>query len=612
MCGIVGWVDYVRDPGARGEIVDRMTGTMASRGPDDTGRWTGPNAAVGHRRLAVIDPVGGAQPMTLTTPAGTIVLVYSGEIYNFAELRARLAGFGHHFRTGSDTEVVLHAYLEWGAAAAERFNGMFAFAVWDERDRRLTLVRDRLGVKPLYYQPTAHGVLFGSEPKAILAHPDIDPIVDTEGLRELVAFTMTPGWALWRGMREVLPGGIVTVTAEGIQTRTYWSLPVREHLDDLPATVASVRDMLADTVQRQLVADVPLGILLSGGLDSSAITALASGRLAESGERLRTYSVDFVGREESFEADNVWGTPDSPYVRHVAGLVGSDHSTVAFRPDELADPTLRRTVIAARDLPNTFGEMDTSLYLFCRTIREERVVVLSGESADEVFGGYAWLHDPVTVDTPTFPWLAFRSPLGGERAAPFRPEVRALLDIDTFVADEYATAAAAVEHLPNSGAIERRMRLLCNLHLTRFVRTLLDRKDRISMAVGLEVRVPYCDHRLVEYVYNAPWSMKNFDGREKSLLRHACADLLPASVLERRKSPYPSTQDPVYATALQQQVKELLTEPDHPVFTLVDPDWLTATAERDLTLPSDSRHAVDRVLDLYHWLDLYRPNMRLN
>jgi asparagine synthase (glutamine-hydrolysing) len=596
----------------RRDVVDVMTQTMACRGPDDSGVWLRPHAALGHRRLAIIDIPGGKQPMEVVTPRGAVAMVYSGETYNFTELRRELEGKGHRFRTDSDTEAVLRGYLEWGDRVADRLNGMYALASWDERADRLVMIRDRMGVKPFYYHPTSDGVLFGSESKAILANPLARKVVDTAGLRDLTAFTMAPGWALWQGMHEVEPGTIVTVDSTGLRVRIYWKLSARAHTDDRETTVAKVRDLMTDIVHRQLVADVPRCVLLSGGLDSSAITGIAAARLAEQGERLRTFSLDFVGREETFQVDEVRDTPDTPFIRAVVERVGSIHRYVTLDPGKLTDPELRRAVITARDMPIGFGETDTSLYLLFKAVRAESTVALSGESADEVFAGYRWFHDRSAVDSGTFPWLAYQSAMSGDRAAVLHPDLRRALDLRTYVADQYATAVAAVEHLPDANDVERRMRTVSNLHLTRFVRMLLDRKDRVSMAVGLEVRVPFCDHRLVEYVYNTPWSLKTFDGREKSLLRHATAHVLPDSVRHRVKASYPSIQDPGYLVALQQQAKEVLAEHDHPVFALVDRAWLAGAAELDATsVPSYVRRGIDRVLDLYHWFDLYRPEIHI-
>jgi asparagine synthase (glutamine-hydrolysing) len=610
MCGIAGWVAYDSDLTSRQDVFDEMTATMACRGPDDSGTWVRTHVALGHRRLAIIDLPGGRQPMVFDTPRGAVALIYSGETYNYVELRDELIGKGHKFLTDSDTEVVLHAYLEWGAGLAERLNGMYAFAIWDSRSSELVMVRDRLGIKPFYYYPTPDGVLFGSEPKAILANPSVARVVDLDGLRELVAFAQTPRWALWKGMYEVEPGKVLTVTRSGIQERTYWRLEARPHTDSLDVTIDTVRSLMTDIVHRQLVADVPRCVLLSGGLDSSAVTGLAAHHLASQGEQLRTFSVDFVGREESFKADEARDTPDTPFIRDVVDMVHPQHKFVTLSSASLTDPDLRRAVIAARDMPIGFGEMDTSLYLLFQAIRAESTVALSGESADEVFGGYRWFHDPTVVATDNFPWLVYQSAMSGDRAALICPHLRGHLDIPAYMADQYSTSVAAVEHLPTDSALERRMRTISYLHLTRFVRMMLDRKDRVSMAVGLEVRVPFCDHRLVEYVYNTPWAMKAFDGREKSLLRHATSHVVPPSVQQRLKASYPSTQDPSYNAELQQQAKEVLADRDHLAMSLIDWDWLTDAVQMDpAAISSNVRRGIDRILDLYHWVDMYNPSI---
>ncbi|WP_330455953.1 asparagine synthase (glutamine-hydrolyzing) [Streptomyces sp. NBC_00820] len=613
MCGITGWVSYDRDLGAEATVLHAMTETMACRGPDDRGTWTEGPAALGHRRLAVIDLPGGRQPMSVHTPEGSVALVYSGEAYNFTELRRELADRGHRFTTDSDTEVVLRGYLEWGDSVAERLNGMYAFAVWDGRHDKLVMIRDRMGIKPFYYHPTPDGVLFGSEPKAILANPLARPRVTQDGLRELFTMIKTPGHAVWDGLREVEPGTVVTVDRSGLRTRVYWRLETREHTDDRDTTIATVRSLLDDIVRRQLVADVPRCTLLSGGLDSSAMTALAARQLAERGEKVRSFAVDFVGQSDHFVADELRGTPDTPFVHDVARLADTDHQDIVLDAQTLADPDTRRRVIRARDLPAGFGDMDASLLLLFRAIRDQSTVALSGESADEVFGGYLQFFDEDARNADTFPWLVRARRHFGEDADVLRPGLAKSLDLDGYIADGHRTAVAGIERLDGESDFEYRMRRMCHLHLTRFVRVLLDRKDRMSMAVGLEVRVPFCDHRLVEYVYNTPWSFKSFDGREKSLLREATADLLPRSVYERVKSPYPSTQDPRYAQALQDQVRDLLARPSHAVFDLVDREKARVTAERGTPVSTPSaRRGLERTLDLAHWLDLYSPELVLS
>ncbi|GIH28097.1 asparagine synthetase B [Acrocarpospora phusangensis] len=608
-------MDYERDLTRAAEIARAMTGTMACRGPDDEGVWFAPHAAIGHRRLAIIDIAGGRQPMIAEEEGRDVaVLTYSGEVYNFTELREELAGRGHSFRTRSDTEVVLHAYLEWGDDLAEHLNGMYAFAIWDTRREELLLVRDRMGIKPLYYYPTAHGVLFGSEPKAILANPLAERVVDADGIRELMAFVKTPEHAIFKGMYEVRPGSIVRVNRDGIGKRRYWKLESAEHTDDVDATVATVRGLLDDIVARQLISDVPLCTLLSGGLDSSAVTALAAKDLREQNlGKVRSFSVDFVGYTEHFKPDTMRATPDAPYVHDLVRHVGSEHTDIVLDSAELMEPAVRDTVLRARDLPLGLGDMDTSLYLLFKAIRGYSTVALSGESADEVFGGYTWFHDPVAVNADTFPWLVVADVSGSANLDLLNKDVRRALDVPGYRADSYHQALAEVPRLAGETGLERRMREISYLNLTRFVQTLLDRKDRMSMRVGLEVRVPFCDHRLVQYVFNAPWALKTFDGREKSLLRAACADVLPESVLKRVKSPYPSTQDPGYELALREAVRELLRNEDLPSQQLVDLAKVREAIDRpvDGTTSLETRGPLERLLQLDAWFKEYQVKLSL-
>ncbi|MDJ0466237.1 asparagine synthase (glutamine-hydrolyzing) [Streptomyces sp. H27-C3] len=618
MCGITGWVSYDRDLTTERGTLAAMAKTMVCRGPDADGVWLDTHAGLGHRRLAVIDINGGKQPMAAERDGRTVlVTTYSGEVYNHRELRAELAGLGHSFRTGSDTEVVLHAYLEWGADFVERLNGMYAFALWDPREQELLLVRDRMGVKPLYYYPTADGVLFGSEPKAILAHPSVRAAVDTDGLAELLALTKTPGHAIYQGMKEVVAGHVVRVRREGLTTRRYWALEAREHTDDTGTTVARVRELLDDIITRQLDADVPLCTLLSGGLDSSAITALAQrGRARKGAGPVRSFAVDFVGQSRNFTADWLRGTPDAPYARALAEHVGSDHRDIVLDTAALMNRADRDAVLNARDLPTGFGEGDVSLYLLFKAVRESSTVALSGEAADELFGGYRWFHSPEQVRSHSFPWLSPVGPRGAGADVRRSPREAMLdgglltkLDLPGYRAARYREALTEVPRLDGETGLERRMREICHLHLTRFVQFPLERTDRVSMATGLEVRVPFCDHRLVQYVFNTPWKMKAFDGREKSLLRAATRDLLPEEVADRVKSPYPSIQDPRYDEALRSELRTTLADPEAPVRALLDTD----AAQRVIESASgvELRIGSEFVLNLDGWLRRYDISLEI-
>ncbi|WP_163513617.1 asparagine synthase (glutamine-hydrolyzing) [Fodinicola acaciae] len=603
MCGITGWVDFDRDLTGQRDIAQAMVDTMACRGPDAEGLWIREHVALGHRRLAVIDLPGGAQPMPFSQHNEDVVaLTYSGEAYNFVELRDELTANGHVFRTDSDTEVVLHAYLQWGAELVDHLNGMYAFAIWDTRREELLLVRDRMGVKPLYFAALPHGVLFGSEPKAILANGQIKPVVDADGLRETLAFVKTPGLSPYKGIREVRPGHVVRINRDGVTEHRYWGLRSEPHTDDLETTVRTVRELLDDIVTRQLISDVPLCTLLSGGLDSSAITALAQKSLVATGRPpVRSFAVDFTGQTENFQPDFMRDTPDGPYVHDLAEYAKTDHQDIVLNTADLMDERHREAVVRARD-GLSMGDMDTSLYLLFKAIRERSTVALSGESADEVFGGYKWFHDRDAVRAGTFPWLAMRQRMDGGWDRLLAPRLAKKLAVADYVQHRYAEAIGEVPALDGEEPFQARMREVSYLHLTRFVQNLLDRKDRMSMAVGLEVRVPFCDHRLVQYVFNTPWSMKTFDGREKSLLRAATKDVLPESIVQRVKSPYPSTQDPTYHQALVESVEKLIAQGDSPVFDVLNADMLRAATRAPAGFEQPARMGLELALSMDKWL----------
>jgi asparagine synthase (glutamine-hydrolysing) len=616
MCGVAGWIDFQRDLRQQASTIRVMAATLANRGPDAEAVWTDRRAALGFRRLAVIDLPGGLQPMVAEEAGHTqAVLVYNGEVYNYRQLREQLSARGHRFRTVSDTEVVLRSYLEWGERCVEHLDGMFAFAVWDPRQQQQLLARDRLGVKPMYYAELGRGVVFGSEVKALLTHPLLDAVVDGEGLSELLAYIATPGHAIYRGIHEVRAGHTLVVRDGSLRERRYWSLPSREHAEDWDTTVATVRELLADSVSAHLVSDVPLCTLLSGGVDSSAIVTLAAAALGD-GQCLRTFAVDFEGHTERFQKDFWHEDPDAPYAAEVARHVGAEHELVMLRTADLADPVVGTAAMRAQDLPRPTPDMDRSLYLLLRAVRQHSTVALMGEVADELFGGYRSFSDQSLLDTGNFPWVSM-----GLRVAPhgmstglLEPSLLDKLDVPGYSAERYAEAMAECPALPGESKQDALLRAVGYLHMTRWLPLLLHRDDHLSMAVGLEVRVPYCDHRLVEYVFNIPWAMKTHDGREKSALRAAVADLVPDSVLRRKKSPFPITQDPGYGQVLRERLDAVVSDPDSAVRPLLDVPAATAllNAHRPIeTTGWGERRNVEMVLQLDAWLRQYRVRLEL-
>ncbi|MEV7603687.1 asparagine synthase (glutamine-hydrolyzing) [Kitasatospora sp. NPDC089797] len=613
MCGMTGWVDFSCDLSEERLILDRMTDALEKRGPDARGVWVSTHALLGHTRNSIIDLAGGIQPMVAEEDGRTLaVLSYTGEVYNFKQLRSELESRGHRFRTRSDTEVVLRSYLQWGADCAEHLEGMFAFAVWNPRTEELLLVRDRMGIKPVFYKTLPGGLIFGSEPKSLFANPLVKRTVDADGLRELFSTAKTPGQSVFSDLRELPPGHTLTLSRKGAVLRRYWALEAREHTEDLDTTVAHVRSMLEEIVTRELVADVPLCTALSGGIDSSSITALAAIARAQAGdEAVRTITATFVGYSENFRPDDQRDTPDAPYAAELARHVGANHTDIVLGTADLIDPSAREAAILAQDMPTALGDMDTSLYLMLRATREHSTVALTGETADEIFGGFKWLHDEELVGLETFPWVAAERRQEGSRNGQgrglFGLDLLDKLDMTGYYAENYRQVQLETPHQAGESGREHRMRELSYAHLSRWLPMLLDRGDRLAMASGLETRVPFCDHRLVEYVYNVPWEFKTFDGREKSLLRAATRDLLPKSILDRPKSPYPVTQDPTYTQALHREFAALLRNPDSPVLPFLD----VQAARQAIEDPSGTAHEwhsrsnIEMALGFDFWLRSY-------
>ncbi|MCL6454513.1 MAG: asparagine synthase (glutamine-hydrolyzing) [Alicyclobacillus sp.] len=600
MCGIAGWIDWERDLTGQKSIVARMGETLAHRGPDAADTWLSKRAAFAHRRLIVVDPDGGAQPMSKRVGDAVCTIVYNGELYNTEDIRKDLLARGFTFHSYSDTEVVLTAYMAYGPDCVDRFNGIFAFAIWDDARQRLFMARDRLGVKPLFYWRRGTTVLFASELKALLAHPEVEPEVDTEGLAEIFAIgpARTPGHGIFRGVHEVRAGHRLLATKEATREEAYWRLESYEHTDSLDTTVEVVRELLRDTVVRQLVSDVPVCTFLSGGLDSSAVSAIAAEHYRNSGQSpLHTYSIEIEDMEKHFSANSFQKSLDAPWAMRISEHLQTVHHRTIVPMEEMIRHLL--TPLQVRDLPG-MADIDVSMLLFCRAVKAEHTVALTGEAADEVFGGYPWFHREDALRADTFPW-SLRLP---ERMRVMSEELKQRIQPEAYVADRYHQALAEVPRLRGESAHEARVREIGYLSITRFLPTLLDRKDRMSMGASLEARVPFTDHRLVEYVFNVPWEMKACDGEVKGLLRRAMRGYLPEDALYRQKSPYPGTPNPEYLEATRKLALELLEDQNAPILPLIDAQGVRRLAEESYR-PTEHRPWFGQILgtaQLFHYL----------
>ncbi|PGS68288.1 asparagine synthase (glutamine-hydrolyzing) [Bacillus cereus] len=571
MCGITGWVDYKRSLEGERDVVTKMAETLAKRGPDDNKVWIKGNVAFGHKRLIVVDPEGGKQPMTCLKDETNYAICYNGELYNTEDIRKELLRRGYTFKGHSDTEVLLASYIEWKEECVDHLNGIYAFAVWDEQKEQVFIARDRLGVKPLFYKYDSGRLLFGSELKAILSHPDVKAEVTLEGLSEIFGLgpSRTPGHGIYAGIKELRPGHAMTFSKNGLCIWRYWNVESKKHEDSFEETVEKTRFLLQDAITRQLVSDVPLCTFLSGGVDSSAITAIAAKEYERSGKgQLHTYSIDYEDNDKYFKANAFQPNSDAPFINLMTETFQTTHHRCVISNEKLAEYLTEAVLV--RDLPG-MADIDSSLLWFCREIKQDFVVGLSGECADEIFGGYPWFYREDDLQSSAFPWM--RSTEAREQL--LKKEWRNKLNLQQYVQRRYEESIQEVPILEGESPLEAKRRQLFYLNMVWFMTTLLDRKDRMSMGASLEVRVPFADHRLVEYAWNIPWEMKMYKNREKGLLRKALEDVLPHDILYRKKSPYPKTHNPHYTKAVTVWLQDLLTDKGSILHELFDKEQLS-------------------------------------
>ncbi|MGV3465691.1 MAG: asparagine synthase (glutamine-hydrolyzing) [Heyndrickxia sp.] len=577
MCGITGWIDYRGDLSNQHTILEKMTETLAKRGPDDTNIWVTPHAAFGHKRLVVVDPKGGIQPMTRIKGEYAYTICYNGELYNTEDIRKELIKRGYQFQGHSDTEVLLTSYIEWKEDCVQYLNGIYAFGIWDEERQKLFMARDRMGVKPLFYSEQNGRFLFGSEIKAILAHPDMKAEIGLDGLTEVLGLgpSRTPGHGIFIGIQEVRPAHALSYSKDGLKIWRYWNVKSEHHTDSVEETTEKVRSLFTDAVKRQLISDVPVCTFLSGGVDSSAITAIASNHFKAEGKGpLHTYSIDYEGNDQYFKANDFQPNADGYWIDLMKNTYGTIHHSCVISQEDLAE--YLKEAVLVRDTPG-MADVDSSLLWFCKEIKNDFVVSLSGECADEIFGGYPWFHRQDDLERAGFPWMRSLD----ERVNLIKDKWNQRLHLKDYVMTQYESTVQETPILDGESPLEAKRRQLFYLNLTWFMTTLLDRKDRMSMGASLEVRVPFADHRLVEYVWNIPWEVKMYEGREKGILRKALEGILPNEVLYRKKSPYPKTHNPAYTMVVKNWLNEILEDKNSILYEIFKAEKLRDIIESD-------------------------------
>ena len=543
MCGFAGWYSLKKHTRNNKRIIKKMTKTLKYRGPDQKGFYYSDHLLLGHRRLSIIDIKNGKQPMTYDG----YTIVYNGELYNTDEIRQKLSN-KYTFTTTSDTEVLLKGFIEYKDKILDMVEGIYAFAIY--YDNTIFLARDRLGVKPLFYTIVDNNFIFGSEIKALLKNKLVKPIINTNSLQELLSLSPSrvPGSGIFKDIYE-LRAGHYMIYDGNVKITRYWNIKNQESIDDFDTAVMKVKELLTDSIKRQMVSDVNISTFLSGGLDSSIITAICSNEYKKNGGILDTYSIDYEDNDKYFKGNKFQVSRDNKYIELMQQKFETNHHYKVITQKKLAK-SLKESVIA-RDLPG-MADIDSSLLWFSKEISRDHKVILSGECADEIFGGYPWFYSEELRKKDFFPWLDSIE----SRSNLLKKELQDKLQLKEFVKKQYENIINEVPKCGNED--ENKIKNLFYVNMTYFMPTLLERKDRMTMRAKVEARVPFADTKLIEYLWNIPWEYKFYNQQEKGLLREAFKDVLPEEIVTRKKNPYPKTHNPVYTELIVKMLKKRL------------------------------------------------------
>ena len=615
MCGFVGFVNFKKDISNNKKILEKMNQTLSQRGPDEEGYYIDKNVALAHKRLIVVDPEGGKQPMIEKFSFGTYVLVYNGQIYNTKELKKTLEKNDFTIYSHSDTEILLKSYIHYGKDVINHLNGIFAFAILDTSKQEIFLARDHFGIKPLFYTIVDDTFVFSSEIKGLLEYPGVEKILDNQGISELFGIgpAHTSGTTVFKNIFEIKPAHFGVFNNSGLHIKRYWKLETKEHTDSFGQTCEKLKFLLNDSITRQLVSDVPLCTFLSGGLDSSIITKFAADYCQNNGlPPLDTYSIDYVDNDKNFVKSDFQPNSDNFYIDLMNKRLYTNHHKIILDTPELAD-SLEDAMIA-RDMPG-MADIDSSLLLFCKNVKQDMTVALTGECSDEIFGGYPWFFREDALKSNTFPWsLSF-----SERQELLNPSISKKVNLKDYIDYRYLESLSEVETLESDSSETIEKRKISYLTLNWFMQTLLDRADRMAMYNGFEIRVPFCDYRLAQYVWNIPWEWKALKGREKGLLRYICKDFLPSEIVDRKKSPYPKTHNPTYLAKVKQMLTKIMEDKNAPINNLLNRKYILEIIKTDgkaFTRPWFGQLMLGPQLMAYlcqvnMWLEKYQPKIEL-
>lgn len=615
MCGLLGLIDFTKDTSNLRDIAFAMNEELAKRGPDEEGFYYEDHICLAHKRLIVVDPDGGKQPMSFAYNGNIYTITYNGQLYNTSELREELIDSGFIFDSHSDTEVLLKSFVKWGYDVVKKLNGIFAFAIWDKEKNELFFARDHFGVKPFYYSQVNSTFIFASEVKSLLKFPGLETKLDSQGICELIGLgpAHTPGVGIFKDINELKPAHYGIYNKNGLFLQKYWRLKSKPHTDSLGTTCEKIRNLLEDSIKRQLVSDVPICTFLSGGLDSSIITLYAANYCREHNlPPLETYSVDYVDNDKNFVKTDFQPNSDNYFIDLMVKKLDLNHHTIMLDTPELADNL--EDAMLARDFPG-MADVDSSLLLFCKNVKPNATVSLTGECSDEIFGGYPWFFRDDALNSGTFPWSIALT----ERQNLLNPEIAKHINLKEYVDYKYNESLSKVDILETDSEETAEKRKISYLTLNWFMQTLLDRSDRMAMYNGFEIRVPFCDYRLAEYVWNVPWELKSLNGREKGLLRYVMKNYLPDQIIDRKKSPYPKTWNPTYLNKVKEMLTKIMNNTDAPINNLLNREYILQILETDgkaFTRPwfgqlMTGPQLMAYLIQVNMWLEKYQPKIEL-
>lgn len=615
MCGFTGYANFIDKIHHSKSVIQQMNASLSKRGPDEDGYYYSDYVHFAHKRLIVIDPEGGKQPMIEHYSYGDYIICYNGQIYNTKELKNTLIENGFEINTHSDTEILLKSYIHFGNSVVNYLNGIFAFAIFNTKKEELFIARDHFGVKPFFYTIQNNTFIFASEIKAIFKFPGVEKIIDSQGISELFGIgpSHTSGTTVFKNIFELKPAHFGVFNKSGLHLTKYWSLKSKEHTDSLGKTCEKIKYFLNDSITSQLVSDKPICTFLSGGLDSSIITKFAADYYQKEGlPPLDTYSIDYVDNDKNFVKSDFQPNSDNYYIDLMTKNLHAKHHKIVIDTPELAS-SLEDAMIA-RDMPG-MADIDSSLLLFCKNVKNEMTVALTGECADEIFGGYPWFFREDSLNSGTFPWsIAIE-----ERQKLLNSDISSKVNLKDYIDYRYNESLKEVEILESDSKETAEKRKISYLTLNWFMQTLLDRSDRMAMYNGFELRVPFCDYRLAEYVWNIPWEMKALKGREKGLLRYVCKDFLPDEIVDRKKSPYPKTHNPTYLSKVKIMLSNIMEKSDAPINSLLNRDYILSILESNgeaFSRPWFGQLMTGPQLMAYlcqvnMWLEKYQPKIEI-